>query len=75
MRTRRILVALGAALGLAGAIAAARVLQGLLFGVTPLDGLTMAGVVALVATVAFVAVGWPAWRAAHIDPATALRVE
>jgi ABC-type antimicrobial peptide transport system permease subunit len=70
-----LLTGLGAALGLAGAIAAARVLQGLLYGVTPLDGLTMASVVALVTVVAFVAVGWPAWRAARIDPTTALRAE
>ena len=70
-----VLTGLGAALGLAGAIATARVLQGLLYGVTPLDRLTMASVVALVAVVAFVAVGWPAWRAAHIDPTTALRAE
>ncbi len=70
-----LLTGLGAALGLAGAIAAARVLQGLLYGVTPLDGLTMASVVALVGVVAFVAVGWPAWRAARIDPTTALRAE
>ena len=70
-----LLTAAGAALGLAGAIAAARVLQGLLYGVTPLDGVTMASVAALVAIVAFVAVGWPAWRAARIDPTAALRAE
>ena len=34
---------------------------------------TIASVVALVAAVAVVAVGWPVWRAAHIDPATVLR--
>ena len=66
------LTGLGAALGLAGAIAVARVLQGLLYGVTPVDGLTMASVVALVAVVA---VSWPAWREARIDPTTALRTE
>jgi predicted permease len=70
-----LLTGLGAALGLAGAIAVTRVLQGLLFGVTPLDGLTIGSVVALVAAMAVVAVGWPAWRAARIDPATALRAE
>jgi aspartate/glutamate racemase len=41
----------------------------------PLDGLTMASVVALITVVAFVAIGWPAWRAARIDPTTALRAE
>jgi putative ABC transport system permease protein len=70
-----LLAGLGAALGLAGAIVVTRALRGLLYGVTPLDGLTIANVVALVAAVALVAVGWPAWRAARVDPATALRAE
>jgi putative ABC transport system permease protein len=70
-----LLTGVGAALGLAGAIAATRALRGLLYGVTPLDGVTLASVVALVAAVALVAVGWPAWRAARVDPTTALRAE
>jgi ABC-type antimicrobial peptide transport system permease subunit len=70
-----LLTGLGAALGLAGGIAVARVLQGLLYGVTPVDGRTIAGVVALVAAVALLAVSWPAWRAARVDPTTALRAE
>jgi predicted permease len=70
-----LLTGLGAALGLAGAIAVTRALRGLLYGVTPLDGLTIAGVVALVGAVALVAVGSPALRAARVDPATALRAE
>lgn len=70
-----LLTGLGAAFGLAGAIAVTRALRGLLYGVTPLDGLTIASVVALVAAVALVAVGSPAWRAARVDPATALRAE
>jgi putative ABC transport system permease protein len=70
-----LLAGLGAALGLAGAIAGTRMLRGLLYGVTPLDSLTIASVVALVAGVALVAVGSPAWRAARVDPATALRAE
>ncbi len=75
MREGCLLTGLGAALGLVSAIAVTRALQGLLYGVTPLDGLTITSAVALVATVALVAVGWPAWRAARIDPATALRAE
>ena len=70
-----LLTGLGAALGLAGALAATRALRGLLYGVTPLDGITIASVVALVAAVALVAVGWPAWRAGRVDPATALRAQ
>jgi ABC-type antimicrobial peptide transport system permease subunit len=70
-----LLTGVGAALGLAGAIAATRAVRGLLYGVTPLDGLTIAGVVVLVAAVALVAVGSPARRAARVDPATALRAE
>ena len=70
-----LLTGLGGALGLGGAIAVTRTLRGMLYGVTSLDGVTIAGVVALVAAVALVAVGWPAWRAAGVDPATALRAE
>lgn len=70
-----LLTGLGAALGLAGAIAVTRALRGLLYGVTPLDGFTIASVVALIAAAALGAIGWPAWRAAHVDPATALRAE
>ena len=68
-----ILTGLGATIGLAGAVGVTRVLRGLLYGVTPLDAITMAGVVALVTAVALVAVSQPAWRAARIDPVTALR--
>jgi ABC-type antimicrobial peptide transport system permease subunit len=66
---------LGAALGLVGAIAVTHALRGLLYGVTPLDGLTIASAAGLVAAVALVAVGWPAWCAARVDPATALRAK
>jgi predicted permease len=68
-----ILTGLGGAIGLAGAIGVTRALRGLLYGVTPLDGVTIASVVALVAVVAVVAVSRPAWCAARVDPVTALR--
>ena len=70
-----LLTGLGAALGLAGAIAVTRVLRGMLYGVTPLDGVTIAGVVGIVGGVALAAVIWPAWRASRVDPTIALRAE
>jgi putative ABC transport system permease protein len=75
MREGCLLSGMGATLGFAAAMAVTRVLRGLLYGVTPLDGLTIASVVALVAGVALVAVGVPAWRAARVDPVTVLRAE
>jgi putative ABC transport system permease protein len=65
----------GAALGLTGATAVTRMLRGLLYGVTPLDGATIAGVVVLLGAVALMAIAGPAWRASRVDPTTALRAE
>ena len=52
-----------------------RVLSDLLFGVTPRDPLTFAGVPVLLLLVAFFACYIPARRATRIDPLTALRCE
>lgn len=65
----------GAALGAAGALAAARTMRGLLFGVEPLDPLTLAAVTALVAIVALAATLRPARAAATVDPVTVLRAD
>ena len=70
-----VLTGVGVAIGLAGGLGVARALRGLLYGVTPLDGVTITGVVVLVSAVASVAVSRPAWRAARVDPVTALRGE
>ena len=75
LREGCLLTGLGAALGLGGAIAVTRALRGLLYGITPLDGVTIASVIALVGAMALVAVGWPAWRAARVNPLTALRAD
>jgi putative ABC transport system permease protein len=66
-------VIVGIAVGLAGAFALTRVLEGMLFGVTASDPLTFAGGVVALSAVAVVASLFPALRAARVDPVTALR--
>ena len=68
-------VGTGLLVGLVGAAALGRFVEGLLFEVSPLDPLTLGGGVALLALVAGVACAVPAGRAARIDPVTALRGE
>ena len=69
------LAAAGLALGLAGAFVMTRFLASLLFGVTPTDPATLAGVVATLAIVALAAIAAPARRAATVDPLVTLRSE
>jgi putative ABC transport system permease protein len=68
-------VLIGILVGLGGAIGLARFIQSLLFATEPIDALTLAGVSLLFAAVAFVACVIPAWRAARVDPMSALRQE
>jgi len=75
IRESVLLAAAGTAIGLAGVAAATGAIRGLLYEVRPLDGLTLAAVVALVGIVAFAAAGVPAWRATRTDPQTSLRSE
>jgi predicted permease len=70
-----LLAAAGLAVGLAGAVASGRLLEGLLYGVGPHDTATLAAVAALLAGVAAMASYLPARRATKIDPTTALRTE
>ena len=68
-----VLLAIGLALGIAGAFAAAGVIRGLLFGVAPHDPATFVGVALLMAAIGIVACWMPALRAARIDPAITMR--
>jgi putative ABC transport system permease protein len=65
--------AIGAACGLVLALIAARLLRTLLVGVSPRDVATLVGVSAATLGVSLAAAVIPAWRAAHVDPATVLR--
>jgi putative ABC transport system permease protein len=66
-------VTAGAVVGLMLAAAFGRLIGSVLFGVQPLDFVTFAVVTILVAITAALAIAGPAWRAARIDPAVALR--
>ena len=64
---------LGLILGLAGAVAAARVLAHQLYAVGPSDPATLVATCVLMSTVAIVATWWPARRASNADPVAALK--
>jgi ABC-type antimicrobial peptide transport system permease subunit len=69
------MAAVGLVIGLATSIAAARVEASVVFGVRPLDTLSIAAALA-VSIVAILAAAWiPARRAASIEPMQALRTE
>jgi len=75
MRQGAWLAVAGVGLGVAGALAASRVLAGLLFQVTPTDPLTYAGTALALLGVAGIAALVPALRATRTDPVEALRSE
>ena len=75
MRDGVMLVALGAALGLLIAAAAARALQALLFGVTAFDPAAFLVAPLLLLAIGGIAAFLPARRASRIDPARAFRAE
>lgn len=66
---------IGVAVGLGGALATGRLLENLLFGVTPSDFATLGAVAAAVLVVTGLSCWGPALRAASADPVEALREE
>lgn len=69
------LAAVGLAIGLTGALLIGRLLEGLLYEVSPTDPATIGTMAALLLFVALLASWWPARRAARVDPMTVLRHE
>ncbi len=68
-------VVAGACLGIAGGLAATRVLQSELFETRAADPVVFGAAIALLIVTAFGAAAGPAWRAKRIDPAEVLRAE
>jgi ABC-type antimicrobial peptide transport system permease subunit len=75
LRQESVAVAIGVAVGLAGAIAVGRAMQELLFNVEPADPVTFIATPVLLTAVALVACIVPARRAVDVEPASALRAE
>jgi len=74
-RRALLLIGSGTLVGLALAVAVARLLQQILYGIEPTDPLTYASVFLMILGIAAAACGVPAFRAIHINPVTALRQE
>jgi ABC-type antimicrobial peptide transport system permease subunit len=70
-----VLLGIGTALGLAGSLAVATLLEGLLYGVAPRDPLTFVAVISVMGLVGLAACSLPALRAARVDPLIAIRKE
>jgi predicted permease len=68
-------VLIGVAIGLPAALAGARLITSLLFGLTPADPLTICVATMLLLAVAALAGYLPARKASRVDPMTALRCE
>jgi putative ABC transport system permease protein len=69
------MVSIGLVIGLAGALAGARLIRELLYETAPTDALTLAGVSVCLSAVCFAASFAPAWLASRIQPVQALRNE
>jgi ABC-type antimicrobial peptide transport system permease subunit len=67
------LVAIGIAAGLPAAWAVTRLVESMLFGLTPTDPAALGGAIVLLVAAAQAAAWLPARRASRVDPLTALR--
>jgi putative ABC transport system permease protein len=75
LRQAAVLIAAGLGLGLLGSAMLARLITGLLYGVSAFDPLTFVAVCLLLSVLGLVASYMPARRATRVDPLTALRYE
>jgi ABC-type antimicrobial peptide transport system permease subunit len=73
LRRGVLLAVIGVLVGLVGSVASSRILARFVWGVSPLDPLTLAGVGALLVIVATLASLMPALRAVRLNAVSALR--
>jgi len=65
----------GVVIGLAAALGLSRVMVGYVYGIKSTDPLTFAAAAMLLMLAALAACYVPAWRAMHVEPIQALRIE
>lgn len=75
LRSMLVVVGAGLLVGLVLSVLSVRAIGSLLFGISPYDATTMLSAAAVLILVSIVAGLKPAWRAALVDPAEALRTE
>jgi predicted permease len=75
VRHALVLVGIGAAIGLAGAVGLTRLMASQLFGISPLDPLTHVSVTLFLVAAAGLASYLSAWRASALDPVEVLKGE
>jgi hypothetical protein len=73
MRQGLVVLGIGLALGIGGALALGRLLEAQLFGVRASDPLLISATTIAFAVCGLVAIAWPAHLAASTDPAAALK--
>jgi ABC-type antimicrobial peptide transport system permease subunit len=77
LMTRQVMrwTAIGLGLGMVASVGAAQLLTNLIYGITPTDPVSFAGITMVLAGAAYAACWIPARRATRIDPISALREE
>jgi predicted permease len=75
LRDAVVMIAAGMAIAIPGVAALGKLIQSQLFGVTATDPATIAAAAGILAAGALAAAFIPAWRASHVSPTDALRLE